>query len=183
MTTTRHSRLPATSVDDLTVEEEREFEVFYRRHRPVLSMALHRMTDDTRYVDDAVQEGLLIARRRWRQIRTYDCPEAWVVKVTVRVLLRWQQDERRRQQRFVAVPDPPPADNGAGSAEDTEVSRAVAALPRSQREVVVLHYYADLSVRSVADALCRAEGTVKAQLFTARETLKAALGEEDRDAR
>jgi RNA polymerase sigma-70 factor, ECF subfamily len=41
--------------------------------------------------------------------------------------------------------------------------------------VVALHYLEDLSVAEVARVLGRAEGTVKAQLHTGRETLARRL--------
>jgi DNA-binding NarL/FixJ family response regulator len=47
-----------------------------------------------------------------------------------------------------------------------------------QRQVVVLHYLCDFTVEEVAGILGRATGTVKAHLHTAREKLKASLGEE-----
>jgi RNA polymerase sigma-70 factor (ECF subfamily) len=43
--------------------------------------------------------------------------------------------------------------------------------------VIVLHYLLDFTVEHVAEILGRATGTVKAQLHTAREKLKATLGE------
>jgi RNA polymerase sigma-70 factor (ECF subfamily) len=51
----------------------------------------------------------------------------------------------------------------------------VDALPRGQREVVVLHYYTDLPVATIGAVLGVDEGTVKTSLFRARKALAAAL--------
>jgi RNA polymerase sigma factor (sigma-70 family) len=62
------------------------------------------------------------------------------------------------------------------TAHRLDVDRALAALPRRQREAAVLRYYLQLSTREVASALELDEGTVKNTLFRARVALAQALG-------
>ncbi|MED1725361.1 sigma-70 family RNA polymerase sigma factor [Brevibacillus parabrevis] len=45
------------------------------------------------------------------------------------------------------------------------------------RQVIVLHYYADLSIKEVADVLRISEGTARTRLHRARQQLKQSLGE------
>jgi RNA polymerase sigma-70 factor (ECF subfamily) len=52
----------------------------------------------------------------------------------------------------------------------------LADLPRRQREVAVLRYYFQMSIREVASVLELEEGTVKSTLFRARAALAQALG-------
>jgi RNA polymerase sigma-70 factor (ECF subfamily) len=52
-------------------------------------------------------------------------------------------------------------------------------LPESQREVLALHYLADLPVAQVSELLGVAEGTVKSRLMRGREALAALLSEEE----
>jgi RNA polymerase sigma factor (sigma-70 family) len=63
-----------------------------------------------------------------------------------------------------------------------DVRRALAALPRRQREATVLRYYLGLDVAEVAAALDVTEGTAKTTLFRARQALAAALGDRDEEA-
>jgi RNA polymerase sigma-70 factor (ECF subfamily) len=63
--------------------------------------------------------------------------------------------------------------NDVGAAID--VRRALCKLTRRQREVTVLHYFCDLSVRDIAVDLHVDEGTVKTLLHRARATLGGAL--------
>jgi RNA polymerase sigma-70 factor (ECF subfamily) len=51
------------------------------------------------------------------------------------------------------------------------------------REVLLLHYYNDLSVKEIADVLSQSEGTVKSRLKRGREKLKSIIGEELNDER
>ena len=54
----------------------------------------------------------------------------------------------------------------------------IAELPVQMRAAVVLRYYADLPVDEVAAALGKSPNTIKAQLQTALDRLRAALAEE-----
>jgi RNA polymerase sigma-70 factor (ECF subfamily) len=51
-------------------------------------------------------------------------------------------------------------------------------LTERQREVLFLHYYADLDYTTIAQALGISPGTVGATLSAARQTLRAALTKE-----
>ena len=50
-------------------------------------------------------------------------------------------------------------------------------LTERQREIVFLHYYADLDYAAIAAALAISPGTVGATLTAARQTLRGALQE------
>ena len=52
---------------------------------------------------------------------------------------------------------------------------ALAALPRRQREAIVLRYFLDLDVREVAEVMGIGEGTAKSKLARARQTLARRL--------
>jgi RNA polymerase sigma-70 factor (ECF subfamily) len=84
---------------------------------------------------------------------------------------RKSSSERRARARLdtSGVGEPPTADS-------IDVERALAALPRRQREVAVLRYYLQLNTREVASALELEEGTVKSTLFRARAALAQTLG-------
>ncbi|MEP6851318.1 MAG: sigma-70 family RNA polymerase sigma factor [bacterium] len=56
-----------------------------------------------------------------------------------------------------------------------DVEQAVSALPRRQRQVVTLHYLADLPVNEVAAVLGISPGSVKSCLHDARTTLRTTL--------
>jgi RNA polymerase sigma-70 factor (ECF subfamily) len=68
---------------------------------------------------------------------------------------------------------------GVTPAGDPSVRDLVERLPDKMRTVVLLHYYADLSVHEIATLLGRADGTVKRTLFDARQRLQANLAAAD----
>jgi len=131
--------------------------------------------------EDAVQEALARAWERSERGEHIESLRSWVMKVAinlVRSAFRRMLAERRARERMAARP----AGFGSslptvGGAEDAvDIGRALAALPRRQREATVLRYYLDLSVLEVAEALAVGEGTAKTTLFRARQTLAGVLG-------
>jgi RNA polymerase sigma factor (sigma-70 family) len=61
------------------------------------------------------------------------------------------------------------------------IAGALAALNREQRDVLLLHAWADLSHEEIAAALGIAQGTARSRLSRARAALRAQLGEFDFD--
>src|SRR6266478_6736511 len=87
-------------------------------------------------------------------------------------------DRRRRRRPGVDVDDlaevlPAPA---GPTGTSRELLRAVNALPRPQREVVVMRFGDDLSLQQIADASGIPLGTVKSRLHHALVAMRRALG-------
>src|SRR3954451_5318126 len=125
--------------------------------------------------DDVVQETLLRAWRRWS---TYDAgrgtPRAWLVGI----LLDRSRRHRARRRPATTPFSVDAGDAGRDAAERLRIEQAVRRLPPRQRQVVVLHYLADLAVADVAAQLEISPGAVKAQLFDARSNLRRLLEED-----
>ena len=120
--------------------------------------------------EDLVQEALLRAWERARGGEAVISLHAWVTTVATnlaRSQLRRQQAERRAMARLLGA-GPEWLAGQAGAAADLvddhvdELRELLAGLPRRQREVLVLHYVADLDVASIAKLLGIGVGTVKA---------------------
>jgi RNA polymerase sigma-70 factor (ECF subfamily) len=94
----------------------------------------------------------------------------WLLGIATNVMRRHWRSERRRLAAYARaiehVPSGAPPDVGG------DVIRAVARLPRRQREVVLLHAWADLSYEQIAVALGLPVGTVRSRLSRARRRLE-----------
>ncbi|WP_425588476.1 sigma-70 family RNA polymerase sigma factor [Streptomyces venetus] len=107
---------------------------------------------------------------------------AWAAVVASNLAMDWHRAKRRQErlgERLAAL-----RQHEHPSGEDTSVlSVAVAQgldeLPDAQRQVVVLRFYADLPVRSIAEQLGVPEGTVKSRLHTAVRALRTRLHEDE----
>jgi RNA polymerase sigma-70 factor, ECF subfamily len=129
--------------------------------------------------EDAVQEALARAWERSERGERIESLPAWVTRVAMNLSksrLRRVRAEARGKERL------PGGAKVETSADDRlDVVRALAALPRRQRETTVLRYYLGLDVAEIAAALEVSEGTVKTSLHRARLALAEELGEHDPD--
>lgn len=103
---------------------------------------------------------------------------AWVAAVALnqtRSGWRRAMAERRARHRLPGAP----GNASEPSGDHVDVARALAALPRRQREVAVLRYLLELSTAEVAAALRIGEGTVKSSLARARAHLVDTLAMHD----
>jgi len=154
------------------VELRRLIEVAY----PKLVAGLTFVCGSRAAAEDAAQEALARCWERSSRGDAIDSPQAWMTTVALNLARSWwrrMRAESRARARLGPPAAPPPAD------EVADVRRALAALPRREREAVVLHYYLDLSVSEVASAQRVAEGTVKTSLHRARRSMGRALSESE----
>ena len=143
-----------------------ELEELYRARRPDFCRAAAAIAGDRALGEDAVQEAFAKAVRKRRSYRGRGSLEAWVWRIVVNA----GRDARRRRapltdQRELGVRQ----DNGHLPVVPLEL------LTERQREVLFLHYYADLDYATIAEALGISPGTVGATLSNARAALRRAL--------
>lgn len=137
---------------------EDDFAAFYREVYPRLIGQVRVLTGEVATAEDAVQEAFVRAASRWRQLRRYELPEAWVRQVAFRLAI----DALRRGGRQAGP-------------EDRTLIEALRRLPLPVREALVLHHCLDLPVPEVAAQLGLPVGTVKARLWRGRARLLALL--------
>ena len=128
------------------------------KERLVGGLTLH--CGDRYIAEELAQETLARVCIRWRSVQRMANPEAWMFRVGVNLAnsyFRHITAEIKAKQRLGPAANHPDADPFDAIA----VRQALADLPRRQRSVLVLRFYADLSVRDVAEALDMPEGTVK----------------------
>ena len=144
-----------------------ELEALYRERLPEFTRAAAAIAGDPEWGRDAVQDAFAKALRKRRRFRGDGSLEAWVWRIVVNAA----RDVARRQRRKVAAPTPV-------EARADELGLPLDLLSERQREVLFLHYYADLDYTTIAHALGISPGTVGATLSTARRTLRGALEKE-----
>ena len=84
-----------------------------------------------------------------------------------------------RRERLASLRQPTHPSGEDTSLLSLTVARGLDELPDAQRQVLVLRFYADLPVRSIAEELGVPEGTVKSRLHTAVRALRARLHEDE----
>jgi RNA polymerase sigma-70 factor, ECF subfamily len=142
-----------------------ELEALYRAKLPEFRRVATAIAGDRELGRDAVQEGFAAAVRKRRSFRGDGTLEAWVWRIVVNAA----RDARRRRP-LLAEPRETTT-NGHAPVVPLDL------LTERQREIVFLHYYADLDYAAIAAALAITPGTVGATLNAARTTLRQALEE------
>ena len=148
--------------------------VLYTTHyRGLVRLAAY-LTGDRDNAEEVVQDAYVKVLGRWGGVRDLDKGEAYLRQAVVNL-------SRSRMRHLVVVerkapaaaPDIASAETGALQQLDRDaVVAALAALPRRQREAVVLRYYADLSEAQIAEAMGVSPGAVKSHVSRAMAALR-----------
>jgi RNA polymerase sigma-70 factor (ECF subfamily) len=161
----------ATRRWNVVASREHAFLALYGAEYAPLASYCWRLTRNAEVAADLAQESFTRLYARWLGVRE---PRAYLYHVATNLVRR----QWRQQAQTAAAPLHEPA--VASSPDDgLAVRLAVERLPRRLRDVVLLHYYADLSVADVAEAVQRPAGTVKRQLSEARRLLAERLEHDD----
>jgi RNA polymerase sigma-70 factor (ECF subfamily) len=155
-------------VDEIAIRE------FLHTSYPRLVAAITLTSGSRPAAEDAVQEALLRAWERSERGDSIESLNAWVATVALNLArsgLRRVMAERKARSRLRSV-----AGADLIGPERVDVERALAKLPRRQRESVACRYYLGMDTKEIAKVLKVSEGTVKSTLFRARAALAVSLG-------
>jgi RNA polymerase sigma-70 factor (sigma-E family) len=123
---------------------------------------------------DIAQEACARAYARWRKIGQLDSPEAWVSRVSGNLAI-----DAWRRRGTAAKHAPTLAREATVDHDRVDLHRALGALPRRQRQVVMLRYLADLPEAQVAATLGFSVGTVKSHASRGLAALRSTLALEE----
>lgn len=133
------------------------------------------ISQDRQEAEEAVQDAFVRLIGQWPTVSRYDDPEAWVRRVALGYVSNRRRKVRnglRAARRHGPEPDVAPPTGDA-----VDLRRALAALARPYREVIVLQDLG-LGVDAIAEHLAIPVGTVKSRLSRARAALAPRLRED-----
>ena len=155
------------------VQADAELTAFCGAAWPRLVGSLFLYTGDRDLAEELAQEALIRVCERWTDVREAISPLAWAHQVAFNLAksqYRRRAALRRARRRTPPLPDASDPD----PALHVALRDAVAALPDAQRRALVLRYFADLSVRDVADLMGCPTNTVKTHTRRALAALRDA---------
>jgi RNA polymerase sigma factor (sigma-70 family) len=164
----------------------------YRGHYAALCRTARLMVDDPGRAEELVQDAFTRTLSGRRVLREPEAALGYIRRAVVHAC--HSELRRRRVERRIGIPRHEGSEpdllarsarrgrtggSDAGFAdllgERDAVLQGLRSLPARQREAVVLRYYADLDEAAIAVAMRCSVGTVKSQLFKARQQLSALL--------
>lgn len=169
--------LPATAPAPLTLER------VIADHEDRVRRLARRLTGWSEDAEDVVQEVFVAVLEHLPRFRGDSSVATWVTAIT---LNRCRAQRRRRlirlaflaKARHAPGPQSPAAGERIDDAERHErVRRAVRALPRKDREVIVLRHLEQMELDDVATVVGATRAAVEVRLHRARAKLKTMLGD------
>jgi RNA polymerase sigma-70 factor (ECF subfamily) len=152
-----------------------------REEAPVIAIC-RRILGNEAEAEDVAQEAFL---RAYRSLATYraDGPfAAWIARIAARQAVQrlvkrqpaLELDETSGAAVASVTGDEPEASALAGE-QRAAVRQAVAALPRTQRDVIALRFFSELSLEEIAQTTGTPVGTVKSRLHRGLASLRESM--------
>ncbi|HMC42268.1 MAG TPA: sigma-70 family RNA polymerase sigma factor [Acidimicrobiales bacterium] len=149
---------------------DNDFEAVFRELLPTAIAAAQRILGERAAAEDAAAEAFARAYAAWRRVGALPFRDAWILRVTVNQAI----DAARRRPRWLQARSTP--DPSEPATTRLAVAQALRALPRRQRDVVVLRHLGGFSEAEVAEALGLSENSVKTHTARAMSKLRDRLG-------
>lgn len=166
----------------LLEQEEEAFNELYDRYYKLVYYIAYEMCHNDADAKDVMQETFIKVKRGAKAIRDKDRFKAWLNAVTVskckdlfkknkydnydsdNAYLKNSQTEKRR---YMLPEKQMHFDN-----DKALLHSFIDQLPTSQKEVLLLKYFGDLSLQEIAEVMQISEGTVKSRLHYAKDMLR-----------
>ena len=164
--------------------EPEGFREFVAARSDALFRSAWMLTGDSATAEDLLQTALAKTWPHWRRVAQGN-PDAYVRKVMLRTHLSWRARlwNREKPTADMAEVETRSEDHPSSDHERVDdqirLAASLAQLPTRQRQTVVLRYFEDLSVETVAEVMGSTTGTVKSQSAKGLMKLRAALSVDD----
>jgi RNA polymerase sigma-70 factor (sigma-E family) len=162
----------------LPTDADRAVEQLYDLYQRQMVRVAVVLVRDTATAEDVVQDAFIAVHRAWDRIHDKDATLAYLHRSVInaaRSHLRRRSVVVRlaifRQEEHLSAEDTVMKDQLPGP-----LATAIAALPRREREAVLLRYYLDLPEKETAEALGLGLGSVKAYSSRGLAKLRIAMG-------
>lgn len=134
---------------------------------------------DYQLAEDATQETFIKAMKFHDRFEHRASEKTWLSKIAINsckniMRTRWFKSY---PVSLEDVKEHPHTDEINDLLEKDSVSGAISRLPSADKEVILLYYYQELSVKQIAEVLGKRENTIIQRLHRARKRLKCILME------
>lgn len=151
--------------------KERFTELVLASERTLYRVSMSMLKNETE-CEDAVQTAILTAYEKLSTLKQEEFFKTWLVRILINVC---HHQLRFRSRHTELSEDIPNEENHVSF----EVREALNKLPDKFRQVVVLFYIEEFSVKEIKAILHIPEGTIKSRLSKARDLLKKQLSVSD----
>ena len=160
---------------------EQEMERLMEQYGDAILRMCYIYLKDYQLAEDAAQETFIKAMRFYDSFAQQSSEKTWLSKIAINsckniMRTRWFKSRPAPLEELRGHAQP---DEIHQLLERDSVSGAIARLSTTDKEVILLYYYQELSVKQIAEILGKNENTVTQRLHRARNRLKCVLAEVD----
>jgi len=132
---------------------------------------------DYHLAEDATQEAFVKAMKSYESFQNKSTEKTWLTKIAINCCKNVMRTRWFKTYRFGLIDslDPPQGSSLDDILEKSTIAKAVSELPSNDREVILLYYYQNLSLKEIASAIGKNENTILQRLSRARARLKKIL--------
>ena len=163
--------------------------ILFERYRTQVYRTAFAITHDADAAEDILQDTLLKVYSYAQQLDPTVSLAPWLYRVAVNLSYTWTTRHQKRWtplenvvEHLISPMRHAPDKVVEYNEMQSQTRQAIQELPFNQRVVIVLHYLNDLDLPEIADILDQPVGTVKSQLYYARENLRRKLGSSNLDS-
>jgi RNA polymerase sigma-70 factor, ECF subfamily len=157
------------------------FEAVFEAEFPALHRYLRRRVGAST-ADDLTAATFATAYANWKRLDTTRPVRPWLYGIAANLVRRHWRDEERMLRAYartgidpVFAEDDETFDRLDARSHQRELAAALASLRPNDREILLLHAWAEFSDTEIAAALSLPLGTVKSRLYRTRERLRNRL--------
>lgn len=130
--------------------------------------------------EDAAQETFLKAMKSYGSFLHNSSEKTWLTRIAINTCknimrTKWFRFPTVNMERHQQTDFHNPVEE---TIEKESITKAILSLGKNDREIIILYYYQELSVKEISLITGKKENTVNQQLRRARERLKGFLKEE-----
>ncbi|HIZ54361.1 MAG TPA: sigma-70 family RNA polymerase sigma factor [Candidatus Enterococcus avicola] len=128
---------------------------------------------------DVVQETSYKAYVGLKKLKEVEYFSTWLIRILIRT--SYECIRKKKKISFVEEENVQVLNEADRNLSNSELLKVVQQLRKKYRDVILLHYFQELTVKEVSQVLVIPEGTVKTYLFRGRKQLKKILKAEGYD--
>ena len=166
-------------LEGIAAGSEAALEEFYQAYQPRITAYLRSRLNDPAIASDILNEVMLEV---WKHAGRYEGrskPLTWVLGIAHHKVVDHYRRQRRNMEElthdFPEQDAVTASDALEGAQESDRVQECMGKLPETQRQVVHLAFFEDLSYQEISEIADCPEGTVKTRMFHAKKSLKQCL--------
>ena len=161
--------------------QDQKFTELVEQYQTSLRRMCYAILRDTELAKDAVQETFLKAYKTMNTYRGECSEKTWLMRIAINTCRDIHRSSWFRHINRRITPEDLPEPACHATNESIDLTLAIMMLPKHLKEVTLLYYYQNMTVREVAQALGAAPSTITKRLDHAQIELRALL--EGRDIR